>query len=103
MSVFIQIPKKGNAQECSNYFTIALISHASKVMLKVLQATLQQYVNHELPDVQAEFRIGRGTRDQIANIHQIIEKAREFQKNICFIDYAKAFDCVDHNKMRKIL
>ena len=80
---------------------IALISHTSKVMLKILQARLQQYMNHEIPDVQAGFRKGRGTRDQIANIHWIIEKAREFQKNIylCFIDYAKAFDCVDHNKL----
>ena len=92
-SVFIPIPKKGNAKECSNYRTIALISHASKVVLKILQASLQQYVNHELPDVQACFRKGRGTRDQIANIRWIMEKAREFQKNIyfCFIDYAKAF------------
>ena len=99
--VFIPIPKKGNAKECSNYRTIALISHASKVMLKILQARLQQYVNHELPDVQAGLRKGRGTRDQIANIYWIIEKAREFQKTIyfCFIDYAKAFDCVDHNKL----
>ena len=79
-SVFISIPKKGNAKECSNYCTIALISHASKVMLKILQATLQQYVNRELPNVQARFRKGRGTRDQIANIHWIMEKAREFQK-----------------------
>ena len=104
-SVFIPIPKKGNAKECSNYRTIALISHASKVMLKILQARLQQYVNRELPDVQAGFRKGRGTRDQIANIRWIMEKAREFQKNIyfCFIDYAKAFDCVDHNKLWKIL
>ena len=104
-SVFIPIPKKGNAKECSNYRTIALISHASKVMLKILQTRLQQYMNHELPDVQAGFRKGRGTRDQIANIHWIIEKAREFRKNIyfCFIDYAKAFDCVDHNKLWKIL
>ena len=88
-----------------NYHTIALISHASKVMLKILQARLQQYVNYELPDVQAEFRKGRGTRDQIANICCITEKAREFQKNIdfCFIDSAKAFDCVDHNKLWKIL
>ena len=88
-----------NAKECSNYHTIALISHASKVMLKILQARLQQYMNHELPDVQAGFRKGRGTRDQIANIRWIMEKAREFQKNIylCFIDYAKAFDCVDHH------
>ena len=99
--VFIPIPKKGHAKECSYYHTITLISHASKVMLKILQARLQQYVNHELPDVQGGFRKGRGTRDQIANIHWIIEKAREFQKNIyfCFIDYAKAFDCVDHNKV----
>ena len=90
---FITIPKKGNAKECSNYRTIALISHASKVMLEILQARLQQYVNRELPDVQAGFRKGRGTRDQIANIHWIMEQAREFQKNIyfCFIDYAKAF------------
>ena len=94
MSVFIPIPKKGNAKECSNYRTIALISHASKVMLKILQGRLQQYVNRELPDVQAGFRKGRGTRDQIANIRQIMEKAREFQKNIyfCFIDYAKGFE-----------
>ena len=91
---FIPISKKGNAKECSNYHTIALISHASKEMLKILQAGLQEYVNHELPDVQAGFRKGRGTRDQIANICWIIEKAREFQKNIyfCFVDYAKAFD-----------
>ena len=104
-SVSIPTPKKGNAKECSNHCTIALISHASKVMLKILQARLQQYVNQELPDVQAGFRKGRGTRDQIANIHWIIEKAREFQKNFyfCLIDYAKAFDCVDHNKLWKIL
>ena len=90
-SVFIPIPKKGNAKECSNYRTIALISYASKVMLKILQARLQQYVNYELPDVQAGFRKGRGTRNQVANICWITEKAREFQKNIyfCFIDYAK--------------
>ena len=93
-SVFIPILKKGNAKECSNCRTIALISHTSKVMLKLLQVRLQQYMNHELPDVQAGFRKGRGTRDEIANIHWIIIKAREFQKNICFIDYAKAFDCV---------
>ena len=95
-SIFIPIPKKGNAKACSNYHTIALISHASKVMLKILQARLQQYVNHELPDVQASFRKGRGTRNQIANICWTMEKAREFQKNIyfCFIEYAKAFDCV---------
>ena len=98
-------PKEGNAKECSNYHTIALISHTSKVMLKILQARLQQYVNCEIPDVQAGFRKDRGTRDQITNIHWIIEKARDFQKNIyfCFIDYAKAFDCVDHNQLRKIL
>ena len=92
-SVFISIPKKGNAKECSNYCTIALILHTSKVMLKILQARLQQYINRELPDVQAGFRKGRGTRDQIANICWIMEKAREFQKNIYFffIDYAKAF------------
>ena len=90
-SVFIPIPKKGKDKECSNYHTIALISHASKVMLKILQARLQQYMNCELPDVQAGFRKGKGNRDQIANIHWIIKKAREFQKNICFIDYAKAF------------
>ena len=97
--------KKGNTKEWSNYCTIALVSQASKVMLKILQARLQQYVNRELPDVQAGFRKGRGTRDQIANICWIIGKAREFQKNIyfCFIDYAKAFDCVDHNKLWEIL
>ena len=89
------------AKECSNYLTIALISHASQVMLKILQARLQQYVNRELPDVQAGFRKGRVPRGQIANIRWIMEKAREFQKNIyfCFIDYAKGFDCVDHNKL----
>ena len=104
-SVFIPVPKKGNAKECSNYHTIALISQASKVMLKILQARFQQYMNHELPDVQADVRKGRGTRDQIANIRWIIEKAREFQKNIyfCFIDYAKAFNCVDHKKLWRIL
>ena len=101
-SVFIPIPKQGNAKECSNYHTIVLISNASKVMLKILQASFQQYVNRELPDVQAEFRKGRGTRDQIANIHWIIGKAREFQKNICFTGYTKAFDCVDHKKLWKI-
>ena len=103
-SIFSPIPKKGNSKECSNYRTMALISHASKVMLKILQARLQQYMICELPDVQAGFRKGRGTRDQIANIHWIIEKAREFQKNIyfCFIDCVKAFDCVDHNKLWKI-
>ena len=115
-SVFIQIPKKGNDKECSNYRTIALISHANKVMIKILQARLQQYMNCELPDVQAGFRNSRGTRDQIFNIRWIIKKAREFhshqqckrvpfQKNIyfCSIDYAKASDCVDHNKLWKIL
>ena len=98
-------PKKGNAKECSNYRTIALISHASKVMLKILQARLQQYVNRELPDVQGGFRNGRGTRDQIANICWIMEKTRQFQKNIylCFIDHCKAFDHVDYNKLWKIL
>ena len=102
---FILIPKKGDAKECSNYHTIALISHTSKVVLKILQARLQQYVNHELPDVQGGFRKGRGTRDQIGNILWIMEKAREFQKNIyfCFIDYTKVFDCVDHNKLWKIV
>ena len=95
----------GSAKECSNYRTTALISHTSNVMLKILQARLQQYVNCEIPDVQAGFRKGRGTRDQIANICRVIEKVREFQKNIyfCFIDYSKAFDCVDHKKLWKIL
>ena len=104
-SVFIPIPKKGNAKECSNYRTIALISHTSKVMLKILQARLQPNVNHEIPDVQAGFRKCRGTRDQIAKYRWIMEKPREVQKNIyfCFIDYAKAFDCVDHNKLWEIL
>ena len=97
--VFIPIANKGNAKECLNYRTISLISHASKVMLKILQARLQQYVNCELSDVQAGFSKGRRTKDQIANICWIIEKAREVQKNFCFIDYAKAFDCVDHNKL----
>ena len=93
--------KEGNAKECSNYHTIAPISHASKVMLKILQVRLQQYMNRELPDVQAGFRKGRGTSDQITNIWWIIEKAREFQKNIyfCFIDYGKTFDCMYHNKL----
>ena len=104
-SVFIPIPKKGNAKQCSNYCPISLILHASKLMLQFRQARLQQYVNWELPDVQAGFRKGRRTRDQIANIRCIIEKSREFQKNIyfCFIDYSKDFDCVDHNKLCKIL
>ena len=103
-SVFIPIPKKGNAKECSNYCRIAFISHASKVMLKILQARFQQYLNHEFPDVQAGFRKDRATRDQIANIRWVIEKAREFHKNIdfCFIDYAKAFNCVDHNTLWNI-
>ena len=105
MSVFFPIPKKGNVREWSNYHTIALISHASKVMLKILQARLEQYVNCELPDVHGGFRKGRGTRDQIVNIHWIIKKARELQKNIYFYfnNYAKAFDSVDHNKLWKIL
>ena len=104
-SVFVLLPKKGNAKECSNYRTIALISHASKVMLKVLQARLQQYMNQELLHDQAGFKKGRGATDHIANICWIIKKARGFQKNIyfCFVDYAKAFDCVDHNKLWKIL
>ena len=109
-SVFIPIPKKRNAKDCSNYSTTAFISHASKVMLKILQDRLQQYVNRELSDIHLEtnFKLAlerRGTRDQIANIRWIMEKAREFQKNIyfCFIDYAKDFDCVDHNKLWKIL
>ena len=104
-SVFIPLPKKGNAKECSNYCTIPLISHASKVMVRILQARLQQYMNHELPDVQAGFQNGKGTSDQPANIHWIIEKATEFLKNIYFffIDYAKAFDCVDHNKLWTVL
>ena len=102
-SVFIPIPKKSNAKECSDYHIIALISQASKVMFKTLQASIQQYVNCELPDVQAGFRKGRGTRDQIANICWVIGKAREFQKNICFINYTEAFGCVDHNKLWKIL
>ena len=103
--VFIPIPKEGNAKECSKYHTIALISHASKVMLKILQARLQDYVNHEPPDAQSGFRKDRGTRGLIANIHWIIKKAGEFQKNIyfCIFDYAKAFDCVDHHQLWKIL
>ena len=104
-SAFIPIQKKGNVKECSNYCTIALISHASKEMLKILQVRLQQYVNHELSNVQAGFRKGRGTRDQIVNNCWIMEKGRQFQKNIyfCIIDYAKDFDCVDHNKLWEIL
>ena len=102
---FPPIPKKDSAKECSKYHTVALISHASKVMLKILQARLQQYMNHEFPDVQACFWKDRGTRNEVANICWITEKAREFQENIyfCFIDSAKAFDCVDHNKLWKIL
>ena len=102
---FIPILKKGNTKECSNYCTIALISDDSKVMLKILQVRLQQYMNRELPDVQDVFRKGRGTRDQTVNIRWIVDKAREFHKSICFCltDYAKAFDCVDHNKLWKIL
>ena len=101
----VVFPKKNNAQECSNHCTIALISHASKIMLKILQTRLQKYVKCKLSDVQAGFRKGRGTRDQIANVRWSIKKAREFQKNIyfCFIDYAKVFDYVDHNKLYKIL
>ena len=100
-SVFIPIPKKGNAKECSNYHTIALISHTSEVMHKILQVRLQQYMNRKLPEVQVGVRKGRETRDQIASIYWIIKKAREFQSNIyfCFIDYAKAFHCMDHNKL----
>ena len=102
---FFPIPKKGNAKKCSSYHTIALISHTSKVMLKILQATFQQYLNRELPDVYVGFKKGRGTRDQITNMRWIVEKGREFQKNIyfCFIDYAKPFDCVNQNKLWKIL
>ena len=98
-------PKKGNAKECSNYHTIALISHSRKVMLKIFQVRLQQYINCEHPDIQTQFRKDRGTRDQIAGIRWIREKEREFHKNIyfCFIDYAKAFDCVDHNKLETSL
>ena len=104
-SVFIPIRKKGNTKECSNYQTVVLISHANKVKLKILQARLQQYVNQELPDVQARFTKSRGRRDQIANICWITKQAREFQNNIyfCFIEYAKPFDCVDHNKLWQIL
>ena len=100
---FHSIPKKGNAKECSNYCKVVLISHASKVMLEILPARFLQYVNQELPDVQAGFRKGRGTRDQVTNSHWIIEKQGNSRKNICFIDYTKAFDCVDHNKLWKIL
>ena len=103
--VFIPVPKKGNAKECSNYWTIALISHVTKAMLKIFQARLQQYVKQELSDVHTGFRKGRGTTNQISNICWIIERARQFQKNIyfCCIDYAKAFDCVDHSKLWNIL
>ena len=104
-SIFLSIPNKGNAKECFNYCTTAPISNASKVMLKILQARLQQYLNQELPDVQAGFQRGIGIRDQITNIHWVLEKASEFQRNIyfCFIAYTKTFDYVDHNKLRKIL
>ena len=104
-SAFFPIPKKGNGRECSDYRTIALISHTSKVMLQILQARLQEYVNHEISDVQAGFRKGRGTSDRIANIRWIIEKAREFQKKVyfCFTDHTKAFDYVDHSTVWKIL
>ena len=105
-SVFIPIPKKGNAKDCSNYHIVALISHTSKVMLKILLAKVQLYVNCELPDVHAGFRKGRGTRDQIANIAGSWKRQREFQKKniyFCFINYVKAFNCVDHNKLWKIL
>ena len=97
------ISKKGSIKECSNYWAIEVTSHASKIMPQILPARLQQYLNQELPDVQAGFRKGRGTRIQIANIHWIIEKAKDFHKNICFIDYAKAFDCVDHTNCLKVL
>ena len=102
---FIPIPKKSSAKECSNYCTVALVSHTSKVMLKILQVRLQQYVNQELPDVQAGFREGKGTRDRIADIHWIVEKVRGFHENIylCFVDYTKVFDYVDHNKLWEIL
>ena len=100
-SVFIPIPKKGNAKECFNYHTIVLISHVSKVMVKILTVRLSQYVNGECPDVQAGFKKGRGTKDQIADIPWFIVKARGFQKNIsfCFTDFSKDFDCVNHNKL----
>ena len=102
-SVLIPIPKKGNTKDCANNWATALISYASKIMLKILHAWLQHYTNQELPNVQIGFRKGRGTRDQIANIHWIIEKARGFQKNIyvCFISYTKTFDCMDHDKLWK--
>ena len=104
-SILIPIPKKGNIKECANHRTIALISRASKVELKILHARLQHYANQELPDVQSGFRKGRGHRDQIANIRWIIDKIREFQKNIYlyFFNYVKAFDCLDHNKLRRAL
>ena len=104
-SILIPIPKKDSTKECANHLKIALISHAGNVMLKILHSRLQHYANQELPDVQSGFRKGRGHRDQIANIRWIIDKIREFQKNIylCFIDYNKAFDCVDHDKLWKIL
>ena len=103
ISVFILTPKKGNAKDCSNYHTIVLISHARKVKLKILHNRVQEYVNQELPYVSAKFLKDKGIRDQIVNIHSIMDRAKEFQKNICFVDYVKAFDCVDHNKLWKIL
>ena len=99
----VQIPKKSSTKECANHQTIALISHASKAMLKILHTRLQHYVNQELPDVQTGFRKGRGTEDEVANLNWIIEKVGEFQKNICFINYTKAFDCMDHDKLWKAL
>ena len=102
-SLFIPVSKKGNTKECSGYPTVVLISHTSEAMFKILQARLQKYVDQKLPDTQARFWRGRGTRNQIANICWIMEKARKFQKNICFIDYVKVFDCVDHKKLWKIL
>ena len=104
-SLFIPIPKKGRVKECTNYYAIVLTSHASKFMLKIVHVRIQQHMNQGLPDVQAGLRKGRGTRDQNASIHWIIEKPKEFQKKkiyFCFIDYAKAFNCVDHNKLWKI-
>ena len=102
-SVLFPIPKKSNTKECSDCCTVMLISHASNVMLKILKYSLHQYTNLEFPEFQARFRKGRGTRDQIANIHWIIEKVRECQKHFCFIDYTKTFDCMDHNKLWKTL
>ena len=103
--MLIPVPKKGSTKECATHWTVSLISHASKVMLKILHARLQHYMNQELPDIQSRFRKDRGTRDQTANIFLVIDKAREFEKNIylCFINYAKAFDCVDYDKLWKAL